>query len=427
MSDSSAPSPAPAPTRPPSILLSRSPSSFSSSSSSSQQITPQPPHKGGILLLQPNVNASSNGTSNSHPPLKVTSSRITFAPLPPAPPEDEKRRRNSISVGVAARGQILRSQGATGKKANNNGVIYVPMTDEEWEAYKVKFNREQGIPSEVPDLGTLALKGGRKLLSSIRRSMSSSSSTVSTSSSTTSNQSGLQPSSPSGPVPPPPPPVFQRTSSSSLSTTPPSPPSSEAFSLSPTSQIEPPLLPSPPSESDDDEFDGEFDDSLLASRVHPRAYSPPPLLSYEPTMEEYGFGSSGSTSGSSILEEEEEEEEEEQEREREREQERTGGNTTPKMRRGSFSGLTGMEHLAGGLGLEGGEGGSATPLGRTSFVLGFEKLTTSGPLKEDVESWRKERRASQSSRGSGEEERPRRSGSGSGEEEEEEVRAQSSV
>lgn len=191
-------------------------------------------------------------------------------------------------------------------------------------------------------------------------------------------------------------------------------------------------------------------------------------------MEEYGFGSSGSTSGSSILEEEEEEEEEEQEeeeeeQEREREQERTGGNTTPKMRRGSFSGLTGMEHLAGGLGLEGGEGGSATPLGRvslshtfrfssrlvasdvslrplfpfppppnpssslssslflqTSFVLGFEKLTTSGPLKEDVESWRKERRASQSSRGSGEEERPpRRSGSGSGEEEE--VRAQSSV
>ena len=148
MSDS-APSPSlPLAAAGPSILLSRSPSSFSSSPSSSSPVVPQT-YKGGILR-QPTPSYASQGPSS----ISTTAGRIKFAPLPP-PPTPPPGRRNSISVGVAARGQILRSQGATGKKANNNGVsIYISLVHRiqdsgREEAGKVSNNEAQADPSSV--------------------------------------------------------------------------------------------------------------------------------------------------------------------------------------------------------------------------------------------------------------------------------------
>jgi len=141
------------------------------------------------------------------------------------------------------------------------------------------------------------------------------------------------------------------------------------------------LLPSPPSEpSEDGEFNEdpllETDGRLPVFSIRARAYSPPPLESYEPTPEEYGYGAAAETdsmSGSSIREEEEEEEEADDEEEGEERMNGTKGNTTPtRVRRGSFSG---MDHL-GHLGEDVGENeGSSTPLGKVSrsrsHVLSF--------------------------------------------------------
>lgn len=138
---------------------------------------------------------SSGAVTNSAPEHAACPSKIHFAPLPPAP-----ERRHSISLGVASRCALLHSQGSTsgssgGGRNNGNGVQWVAMTDEEWEAYKASYAERDrlasgqiggsgGGPGEVPDLGTFVLQGGRKMLKKLR-SLSSASS-VSSSSATTS-------------------------------------------------------------------------------------------------------------------------------------------------------------------------------------------------------------------------------------------------
>lgn len=133
---------------------------------------PSPP----ASQLAPSVTPSSTATS-----------RIHFAPLPPAP-----ERRHSISLGVASRSALLHSQGqgSDAASAKNGGQVqWIAMTDEEWAAYTQQYASGgstsaalggaggQGQP-DVPDLGTFVVQGGRKMFSKLR-SLSSASSTSS--------------------------------------------------------------------------------------------------------------------------------------------------------------------------------------------------------------------------------------------------------
>lgn len=80
----------------------------------------------------PRSSAASAGVSPSP--------KIRFGALPERPPE--LRRRNSISLGVLARKNMLHAQGsyAGGSDGGAGGATRrVMMTDEEWEAYQAKF------------------------------------------------------------------------------------------------------------------------------------------------------------------------------------------------------------------------------------------------------------------------------------------------
>lgn len=77
------------------------------------------------------------------------STKVSFAPLPTVPAE--MKRRNSITLGVAARKNMLVQQGTAPRAAPNarppgagatrgsGNVRQVYMTDEEWEAYKKQY------------------------------------------------------------------------------------------------------------------------------------------------------------------------------------------------------------------------------------------------------------------------------------------------
>jgi len=80
------------------------------------------------------------------------SSKVSFAPLPFVP---ETKRRNSITLGVAARKDMLVQQGTAPRSqpgpprsgdgiAGSGGVRKVYMTDEEWEEYKKKYDKKNG-------------------------------------------------------------------------------------------------------------------------------------------------------------------------------------------------------------------------------------------------------------------------------------------
>lgn len=76
-----------------------------------------------------------------------SSAKVSFAPLPEVPPE--LKRRNSITLGVAARKNLLIGQGSAPVQRspgvpNSNGVRKVYMTDEEWEEYKKAFDKKNG-------------------------------------------------------------------------------------------------------------------------------------------------------------------------------------------------------------------------------------------------------------------------------------------
>lgn len=62
--------------------------------------------------------------------------KIRFGNCPERPPE--LRRRNSITLGVLARKSMLHAQGTL-----PGGTRVVNMTDEEWEAYQRKFQRNE--------------------------------------------------------------------------------------------------------------------------------------------------------------------------------------------------------------------------------------------------------------------------------------------
>lgn len=73
---------------------------------------------------------------------------MSFAPLPVIPPE--LKRRNSITLGVAARKNLLSSPADNiypnpGKRAGQpGGVQKVYMNDTEWEEYKRQHEEKNG-------------------------------------------------------------------------------------------------------------------------------------------------------------------------------------------------------------------------------------------------------------------------------------------
>ncbi|KAK1923654.1 hypothetical protein DB88DRAFT_491978 [Papiliotrema laurentii] len=125
-----------------------------------------------------------------------SSAKVSFAPLPEVPPE--LKRRNSITLGVAARKNLLIQQGtAPGRPpgagpphvhGNNGGIRKVYMTDDEWEAYKKQYEAKNG--SDPVDLGELAKSGAKSLWRKVRSSsMSSTTSNASASSAQSSSPS----------------------------------------------------------------------------------------------------------------------------------------------------------------------------------------------------------------------------------------------
>ena len=83
-----------------------------------------------------NGNGNGNGNGGANPHRARRGSSVTFAPLPQVPPE--LKRRSSITLGVAARKNLLTSQG----QARKTGVVY--MTDEDWELYKKQYEANSG-------------------------------------------------------------------------------------------------------------------------------------------------------------------------------------------------------------------------------------------------------------------------------------------
>ena len=160
-----------------------------------------------------------------------SSAKVSFAPLPEVPPE--LKRRNSITLGVAARKNLLIQQGtAPGRPpgagpphvhGNNGGIRKVYMTDDEWEAYKKQYEAKNGYVlaffpppfrldldhpnlnptasisaraqdtdgrSDPVDLGELAKSGAKSLWRKVRSSsMSSTTSNASASSAQSSSPS----------------------------------------------------------------------------------------------------------------------------------------------------------------------------------------------------------------------------------------------
>ena len=90
---------------------------------------------------------TSSATSTCRAPNAASSSscKVSFAPLPQVPPE--MKRRNSITLGVAARKQLLSGPngggGGTPRSAGNGGTeLY--MSEEDWELYKKQFEEKNG-------------------------------------------------------------------------------------------------------------------------------------------------------------------------------------------------------------------------------------------------------------------------------------------
>lgn len=111
-------------------------------------------------------------------------SAVTFAPLPDIPDLGLGRRR-SITLGVAARSDMLRTQGAPRANMNGNpGVVggvspgaggagsVVMMTDAEWAEYQARVRRQ----ASPPELHTLIGAGTKKLWKKARSLSGSSSS-----------------------------------------------------------------------------------------------------------------------------------------------------------------------------------------------------------------------------------------------------------
>ncbi|CAK9784522.1 hypothetical protein CC85DRAFT_283061 [Cutaneotrichosporon oleaginosum] len=92
---------------------------------------------------------------------------IRFGALPERPPE--LRRRNSITLGVLARKNMLTAQGTTGQ----GNVKRVMMTDDEWEEYQRQFAAKNQTNQAV-DLGAVVKSGARNFFGKLRRGSNSS-------------------------------------------------------------------------------------------------------------------------------------------------------------------------------------------------------------------------------------------------------------
>ena len=89
-----------------------------------------------FALTTPSTATSPRGAPNVAGSETGSCSKVSFAPLPERPPE--LKRRSSITLGVAARKNLL-SAGAgrpIGPRAPQRGGSTVVMTDEEWAEYK---------------------------------------------------------------------------------------------------------------------------------------------------------------------------------------------------------------------------------------------------------------------------------------------------
>ncbi|ORX37724.1 hypothetical protein BD324DRAFT_680610 [Kockovaella imperatae] len=127
--------------------LSESPTASTSSLTSSTQSNSQVTRQRGLSI--------------------ASSSKVSFAPLPEVPPE--LKRRSSITLGVAARKNLLsgngqiRSQGS-GVTGPRPGQTTVYMTDEEWARYKENHSPK----TQVIDVGEVAKSGAKSLWRRVR-------------------------------------------------------------------------------------------------------------------------------------------------------------------------------------------------------------------------------------------------------------------
>ena len=120
---------------------------------------------------------------------RTSQASVSFAPLPVIPPE--LKRRNSITLGVAARKNLLSSGPDNmypnpGKKPDPSGIQKVYMNDADWEEYKRKHDEKNGLvthpitgirieprlmsSNDVPDLGDLVANGAKNLWRRVRSS-----------------------------------------------------------------------------------------------------------------------------------------------------------------------------------------------------------------------------------------------------------------
>jgi hypothetical protein len=155
---------------------------------------------GSILLNGPNSSSARDPSprpsltpseqSQESVATRASVQSVSFAPLPVIPPE--LKRRNSITLGVAARKNLLSSPADNmypnpgGKKADPNGIQKVYMNDADWEEYKRHHDEKNGSvnlvflldqkepklmsSNDVPDLGDLVTNGAKNLWRKVRSS-----------------------------------------------------------------------------------------------------------------------------------------------------------------------------------------------------------------------------------------------------------------
>ncbi|ODN72905.1 hypothetical protein L202_08324 [Cryptococcus amylolentus CBS 6039] len=120
---------------------------------------------------------------------RTSTPKISFAPLPTVPPEF--RRRNSISLGVASRRNLIGAQnGLPPGVQKHSGVHSVIMNDEEWEEYQRQYHERKGNDGVV-DVGQLAKSGAKALWRSVKRRRSSSQTSQASQASTDSASTNL--------------------------------------------------------------------------------------------------------------------------------------------------------------------------------------------------------------------------------------------
>ncbi|WVQ95797.1 hypothetical protein IAU59_002896 [Kwoniella sp. CBS 9459] len=192
---SSSSSALPAPGSPPRSTtpqLSSYPSSSFASSYASSSFVPSSPSASSIRSSSAHSIGSASyasGTSTRPTPIRRGSTpKISFAPLPEIPLE--LKRRNSITIGVASRKNLLTGQGSAAGGGGPRGSHKVMMTDQEWEDYKRQFDEANGA-NDVVDLGAVAKQGAKALWGKMKRgrSTSTSSTTSSVASSSTTSLS----------------------------------------------------------------------------------------------------------------------------------------------------------------------------------------------------------------------------------------------